>query len=70
MSRASSSRGRPLFVTLAVVPGAGAQQPFFTDDADVAEGHHFHFETNAEYDVLPSQSFPNLRQLTQTVKFS
>ncbi len=59
-----------LFVALAVVPQTRAQQPFFTDDADVAERHHFHFETNLEYDVLPNQSFPNLRQQTHTVKFS
>ena len=59
-----------LFVALVVVPQTRAQQPFFTDDADVAERHHFHFETNLEYDVLPNQSFPNLRQQTHTVKFS
>lgn len=59
-----------LFVALAVVSRARAQQPFFTDDADVAERHHFHFETNVEYDVLPNQSFPNLRQQTHTIKFS
>ena len=59
-----------LFVPLAFVPHAHAQQPFFTDDADVAERHHFHLEANLEYDVLPNQSFPNLRQQTHTIKFS
>ena len=58
------------FAALALVPKAPAQQPFFTDDADVAEFHHWHFETNNEYDFLPNSSRPNLRQNTQTVKFS
>ena len=47
-----------------------AQQPFYTDDAHVAELHHWHIESNNEYDFLPDSSFPNLRQDTQTVKFS
>jgi hypothetical protein len=53
-----------------MVPQTRAQQPFYTDDADVAEYHHWHFETNNEYDFLPRSSRPNLRQDTQTVKFS
>jgi hypothetical protein len=47
-----------------------AQQPFFTDDADVALYHHWHLETSNEYDFLPSSSAPSLRQDTQTIKFS
>src|SRR5438105_15304159 len=47
-----------------------AQQPFYTDDAHVADLHHWHIESNNEYDFLPQDSFPNLRQDTQTVKFS
>jgi hypothetical protein len=47
-----------------------AQQPFYTDDAHVAELHHWHIESNNEYDFLPDSSFPNLRQDTQTIKFS
>jgi hypothetical protein len=46
---------------------ARAQQPFYTDDAHVAELHHWHIESNNEYDFLPDSSFPNLRQDTQTV---
>ena len=49
---------------------ARAQQPFYTDDAHVADLHHWHIESNNEYDFLPDSSFPNLRQDTQTVKFS
>jgi hypothetical protein len=47
-----------------------AQQPFFTDDADVALRHHWHLEMSNEYDILPHSSLPSLRQDTQTVKFS
>jgi len=49
---------------------AHAQQPFFNDDADVAEYHRWHFESNDELDVLPRSSLPSLRQNTVTVKFS
>lgn len=59
-----------LFIACAIVPQTFAQQPFFTDDADVAEFRHWHFETNNEYDFLPNSSYPNLRQDTHTVKFS
>jgi len=68
---------RPLRVcifTLALLVGAmlpaDAQQPFLTDNADVAPRHAWHLESNNEYDVLPASSFPNLRQNTATVKFS
>ncbi|HVZ17064.1 MAG TPA: hypothetical protein VG897_08100 [Terriglobales bacterium] len=49
---------------------AAAQQPFFTDNADVAAYHHWHFETNNEYDALPFSSRPSVHQDTQTIKFS
>src|SRR3954469_23661684 len=57
-------------VLLAAAATARAQQPFYTDDAHVADLHHWHIESNNEYDFLPKDSFPNLRQDTQTVKFS
>jgi hypothetical protein len=57
-------------LALASATLARAQQPFYTDDAHVAELHHWHIESNNEYDFLPDSSFPNLRQDTQTVKFS
>jgi hypothetical protein len=47
-----------------------AQQPFFTDDTDVAAYHRWHIETNNEYDFLPNSSYPAQRQDTQTIKFS
>ena len=49
---------------------AGAQQPFYVDDAHVADLHHWHLESNNEFDFLSKKSFPNLRQDTQTIKFS
>src|SRR3954469_19755020 len=57
-------------VLSAATATAHAQQPFYTDDAHVADLHHWHIESNNEYDFLPDTSFPNLRQDTQTVKFS
>ncbi|PWT81609.1 MAG: hypothetical protein C5B44_03530 [Acidobacteria bacterium] len=43
---------------------ADAQQPFYTDDADVTEKGHFHLEFSNEYDLLQRSLFPNLRQNT------
>lgn len=51
-------------------PCAFAQQPFQNDNADVAPFHRWHLESNNEYDFLPASSQPNLRQDTQTIKFS
>ena len=58
------------FAAFALVARIHAQQPFFNDDADVAQYHHWHLETNNEYDVVPRVSYPALRQDTQTIKFS
>src|SRR5215831_2178446 len=60
----------PLLGALAILPRGHAQQPFATDDADVAEYRRWHFETNSEYDFLPHSLYPNLRQFTETIKFS
>ncbi len=57
-------------LSVAHAPHTHAQQPFFTDNADVVDRHHWHLESNNEFDVLPASSFPNLRQDTHTVKFS
>ena len=43
---------------------AVAQQPFLTDDADMAAVRHFHLELLAEYDRLPGTSYPVLSQST------
>jgi Putative MetA-pathway of phenol degradation len=39
-----------------------AQQPFFTDDADVTERGKFHLEIINEFDLLQKRSYPNLKQ--------
>jgi hypothetical protein len=70
MSYVFRLRAYAFFFMLAFVPHVRAQQPFFTDDADVVPYRRWHFETNNEYDFLPHSSLPNLRQDTQTVKFS
>jgi hypothetical protein len=49
---------------------ARAQQPFFTDDADVAQRHRWHAESNDEVDALSRSSAPSIRQNTLTIKFS
>jgi hypothetical protein len=63
---------RALAIALfAITPlSAHAQQPFFTDDADVVAYHHWHLESNNEHDTLPVSSYPSQRQDTQTIKFS
>jgi hypothetical protein len=43
-------------------PPARAQQPFVTDDAEVTDAGHWHFQFSNEYDVLRSSAYPNLRQ--------
>jgi hypothetical protein len=43
---------------------SSAQQPFATDDAEVTEHGHFHFEYANEFYVLQKSAHPNLRQDT------
>ena len=57
-----SVRWAIMALVLASCAVARAQQPFYTDDAHVADLHHWHIESNNEYDFLPYSSFPNLRQ--------
>ncbi len=48
---------------LAPLP-ASAQQPFYTDDADVTERKRFHLQISNEYDILQRAAYPGLRQNT------
>jgi hypothetical protein len=41
---------------------AAAQQPFATDDAEVTDAGHWHFQFSNEYDLLQKSAAPNLRQ--------
>jgi hypothetical protein len=54
----------PLVLTFLLCSPASAQQPFYTDDADVTPKRHFHFEVSNELDWLQRASFPSLRQNT------
>lgn len=47
---------------------AFSQQPFYTDDADVTDKGKVHLECSNEYDRLPPELFPNLRQNTLVCK--
>ena len=51
-------------------PNLAAQQPFYTDDADVTEKGKRHLECSNEYDRLPPDVFPNLRQNTLVCKLA
>jgi len=59
---------RRLLFTLALLLPIGstaqAQQPFYTDDADVTPKGHFHFEFSNEIDLLQRSSFPTVKQNT------
>ena len=41
---------------------ACAQQPFFTDDADVTARRRFHFELSNQFSFLQDTAFPNQQQ--------
>jgi len=43
---------------------AFAQQPFYTDDADVTDKRKFHFQLSNEFDLLQRSAYPGLRQNT------
>jgi hypothetical protein len=43
---------------------AVAQQPFYTDNADVTDKKKFHFQLSNEYDILQRSAYPSLRQNT------
>jgi len=59
-----------LLLALAATPLLWAQAPFVTDDVEVAEHKHWHFEFNNEYDWLQDTAQPNLRQNTANFKTS
>ena len=47
-----------------------AQQPFYTDDADVTEKKKFHLQLSNEFDVLQRFNYPSLRQNTSVLEVS
>jgi hypothetical protein len=55
---------RLLLILLFAPIVANGQQPFITDDADIAPQRHFHLELLNEYDLLQTTSYPAVRQNT------
>ncbi|MBC7925542.1 MAG: hypothetical protein H7039_07785 [Bryobacteraceae bacterium] len=53
---------RSLAVLVLLASPIAAQQPFYTDDADVTERGKFHLEVSNQYAWLGSSAFPTLRQ--------
>ena len=53
-----------LFAMLSVFSTARAQQPFYTDNADVTDKKKFHLQISNEYDILQRAAYPTLRQNT------
>lgn len=54
-------------LALLVILGAAtatAQQPFYTDNADVTDKKKIHFQFGNEYDILQRVAYPSLRQNT------
>lgn len=49
-------------LTLLGAVTASAQQPFVTDDAEVTDAGHWHFQYSNEFDILRRSAYPNLRQ--------
>ena len=47
-----------------------AQQPFLTDDANVAPIHKFHLELISEYDRLSYLAYPSIRQNTTRLQLT
>ena len=57
----------PGLLLLLLVFGAAtihAQQPFYTDNADVTDKKKFHLQIGNEYDILQRSAYPSLRQNT------
>ena len=49
-------------VSYSVSQSTQGQQPFITDDADVAQRHKFHLQIGNEFDILQRSKYPALRQ--------
>jgi hypothetical protein len=55
---------RSVAISLAICGAACAQQPFYTDDADVTERHRFHMEVSNQQSWLQKSALPATRQNT------
>jgi hypothetical protein len=61
---------RLLLLILSAIALGKAQQPFLTDDVDVAPVRHFHLELLTEHDRLQNTSYPALRQNTSRLQLT
>ncbi|MCU1266543.1 MAG: hypothetical protein JWM21_2861 [Acidobacteria bacterium] len=67
--KAISSRGFKIifaycFWLVILSSNARAQQPFYTDNADVTDKKKIHFQLGNEFDILQRVAYPSLRQNT------
>ena len=53
---------RSLLCAFLFLAALSAQQPFYTDDADVTDRGHFHFELSNQHSFTQPSAFPNRRQ--------
>lgn len=69
---ASSLRRAFLLTAFLFLPAVsvGAQQPFYTDDADVTEFKKFHLQVSNEFDVLQRFDYPSIHQNTSVAEVS
>jgi len=58
------------FISLLVPATAPAQQPFYTDDADVTSKGQRHFEFSNQFDILQRSAYPNLQQNTASFELA
>lgn len=59
---------RLLLLAVVFAVAGNAQQPFLTDDADIAPVRHFHVELLSEYDSLQHSAYPSVRQNTNRLQ--
>lgn len=57
-----------VFFLLFFASAVHAQQPFYTDDADVTDHKKFHLQLSNEFDWLQRFDYPSLRQNTSVVE--
>lgn len=67
-SHTRSSLALVLLLLMFGVATTKAQQPFYTDNADVTDKNKFHLQISNEYDILQRSAYPSLRQNTSVLE--
>jgi hypothetical protein len=57
-----------VLLLLMLAATAKAQQPFYTDNADVTDKKKFHVQIGNEFDILQRSAYPSLRQNTTVLE--